>query len=302
MLTAANSRPVEGILWTFGAGVLFVGVNVLVKYLGPVVPAAEMAFLRYALGLILLVPAIRQIMRMRLSRRQWVLFGLRGALHSIGVSLWFFAMATIPLADVTAMNYLSPIYVTVGAALFMGEKLAFRRIMAVVVGLLGAIVILRPGFREIGPGHIAMLVAALVFAGSYLLAKKLTDETDPVAVVTMLSVLVTVGLIPLAAPVWVTPTWFQIGILFVTAMFATVGHYLMTLGFRAAPITVTQPVTFLQLVWAVSLGAILFDEAIDPFVVLGGLMIIGAISFITWREAVAKRKQITPPFPTQKLH
>lgn len=302
MLPAANSRPVEGILWTFGAGLLFVGVNILVKYLGPVVPAAEMAFLRYALGLSLLIPAIRQIMKLRLSRRQWVLFAVRGALHSVGVSLWFFAMATIPLADVTAMNYLSPIYVTIGAALFMGEKLAFRRIMAVIIGLLGALVILRPGFREIGPGHIAMLIAALVFAGSYLLAKKLTDETDPVAVITMLSLLVTIGLIPLAAPVWVTPSWFQVGVLFVTAMVATLGHYLMTLGFRAAPITVTQPVTFLQLVWAVALGAILFDEAIDPFVVLGGLMIIGAISFITWREAMLKRRQITPPVPAQKLH
>ena len=301
MLPAANSRPVEGILWTFGAGMLFVAVNVLVKYLGPVVPAAEMAFLRYALGLVLLVPAIRQIMRLRLTRRQWVLFALRGALHSVGVSLWFFAMATIPLGDVTAMNYLSPIYVTIGAAIFMGEKLAFRRILAIVIALIGALIILRPGFREIGPGHIAMLVAAVVFAGSYLLAKHLTDETSPVAVVTMLAVWVTIGLIPLAAPVWVNPTWFQIVILFATASFATVGHWFMTLGFRAAPITVTQPVTFLQLVWAVSLGVILFDEAIDPYVIAGGLMIIGAISFITWREAVAKPKQITPSVPPQKM-
>lgn len=302
MLSAANSRPVEGILWTFGAGVLFVAVNVLVKYLGPVVPAAEMAFLRYALGLILLIPAIRQIARLRLTRRQWGLFALRGALHSVGVMLWFFAMATIPLADVTAMNYLSPIYVTIGAALFMGEKLAFRRIFAVTVALIGSLVILRPGLREIGPGHIAMLFAALLFAGSYLLAKHLTDETDPVAVITMLSVVVTIGLIPMAAPVWITPDWIQVAVLFATACFATLGHYWMTLGFRAAPITVTQPVTFLQLVWAVALGVILFDEPADPFVILGGTMIIGAISFITWREAVAKRKQITPSVPTQKLH
>ncbi|EAQ02740.1 membrane protein, putative [Pseudooceanicola batsensis HTCC2597] len=302
MSPAANYRPVEGILWTFGAGLLFVGVNVLVKFLGPVVPATEMAFLRYALGLVLLVPAIRQIMRLRLTGRQWGLFALRGALHAVGVALWFYAMATIPLADVTAMNYLSPIYVTIGAALFMGEKLAARRIIAVVVGLVGALVILRPGFREISEGHVAMMIAALVFAGSYLLAKHLTDATDPIAVITMLSVWVTVGLIPLAAPVWVTPTWFQIVMLFVTAAFATLGHYLMTLGFRAAPITVTQPVTFLQLVWAVALGVLLFDEPVDPFVILGGLMIIGAISFITWREAVAKKTQVTPPVPPQKMN
>jgi drug/metabolite transporter (DMT)-like permease len=301
MTTASNSRPVEGILWTFGAGILFVGVNVFVKLLGPVMPAAQMAFIRYGLGLALLIPTFRVIARMRLTRRQWGLFAIRGALHSVGVAMWFYAMATIPLADVTAMNYLSPIYITIGAAIFMGEKLAIRRILAVVVGLVGAVVILRPGFREIGPGHFAMLAAALLFACSYLLAKHLTDETDPVAVITMLSVWVTIGLLPMAAPVWVTPSWFELSLLFATACFATLGHYWMTLGFRAAPITATQPVTFLQLVWAVALGVILFDEPIDPYVILGGLMIISAISFITWREAVAKRRQITPPVPPQKM-
>ena len=301
MTPAHNSRPVEGILWTFGAGLLFVGVNVLVKYLGPVVPASEMAFLRYALGLVLLVPAIRQIMRTRLTPRQWGLFAIRSALHSVGVWLWFLAMATIPLADVTAMNYLSPIYVTIGAALFMGEKLAFRRILAIVVALIGALIILRPGFREIGTGHIAMLIAAVVFAGSYLLAKRLSEETEPMVVVTMLSVGVAIGLVPLTVPVWVPPTGWQILVLFVTACFATVGHYCMTLGFRAAPITVTQPVTFLQLVWAVLLGAVLFHEPIDPYVILGGVMIISAISFITWREHVLKRRVVTPPVPPQKM-
>ena len=301
MLSAANSRPVEGVLWTFAAGLLFVLVNAGVKYLGPVVPAPEAAFLRYALGLILLVPALRQIVRIRLSRGQWLFFIARGALHAVGVALWFYAMARIPLADVTAMNYLSPIYVTIGAALFLGEKLALRRILAVVVALIGALIILRPGFREIGAGHYAMLIAALVFAGSYMLAKHMTDETDPVTVVTMLSVWVTIGLIPMAAPVWVVPTAWQLLVLFVIAIFATLGHYVMTLGFRAAPITVTQPVTFLQLVWAVSLGAIFFGEPVDPWVVVGGVMIISAISFITWREAQVKKRQVTPPVPAQKM-
>lgn len=301
MTDAFNSRPVEGILWTFGAGILFVGVNVLVKYLGPVVPAPEMAFLRYALGLILLIPVVRRIMRFRISRKQWGLFALRSVLHAAGVSLWFYAMATIPLADVTAMNYLSPVYVTIGAAVFMGEKLAVRRILAIVVALIGAAIILRPGFREIEAGHIAMMIAAVVFAGSYLLAKRLTDETDPFVVVTMLSIGVAIGLVPMAAPTWVTPTPWQLGILFATAVIATLGHYLMTLGFQKAPITVTQPVTFLQLVWAVSLGALLFNEPVDPYVILGGVMIISAISFITWREAVLKRRQITPAVPPQKM-
>ncbi|MGI3170434.1 DMT family transporter [Pseudooceanicola sp. C21-150M6] len=301
MTSAAIHRPVEGILWTFGSGVLFIAVNALVKYLGPVIPASEAAFLRYSLGLVLMIPVARQIMRLRLTRRNWVMFALRGVLHSVGVTLWFYAMARIPLADVTAMNYLSPIYITIGAAIFLGERLAWRRIVAVLVGFAGAFIILRPGFREIESGHYAMLGTAFVFAGSYLLGKKLTDDTEPLAVITMLSLWVAIGLLPIAAPVWVTPEWHHLAILLAVAVFATLGHYMMTLGFRAAPITVTQPVTFLQLVWAVSLGAVAFGEPVDPYVLLGGGMIIGAISYITWREHQLNRRRITPPVPAQKL-
>ena len=281
-------------------GLLFVGVTALVKYLGTDIPAPQAAFIRYALGLVFLLPMIRPILRADLSAKQWGLFAARGLAHSIGVALWFFAMARIPIADVTAMNYLAPIYVTIGAALFLGERLALRRVLAVVVALVGALIILRPGFREIGSGHFAMLAAAVVFGASYLLAKLLTDQTNAVIVVGMLSFWVTLGLAPMAAHVWVTPDLHTILVLFVVACLATAGHYTMTLAFRSAPLTVTQPVTFLQLVWAVSVGTLFFGEAVDIWVVIGGLVILASVSFMTWREAMLKR-QITPAVPETKL-
>ena len=281
-------------------GLLFVGVTALVKYLGTDIPAPQAAFIRYALGLVFLLPMIRPIVRADLSAKQWGLFAARGLAHSIGVALWFFAMARIPIADVTAMNYLAPIYVTIGAALFLGERLALRRVLAVVVALIGALIILRPGFREIGSGHFAMLAAAVVFGASYLLAKLLTDQTNAVIVVGMLSFWVTLGLAPMAAHVWVTPDLHTVLVLFVVACLATAGHYTMTLAFRSAPLTVTQPVTFLQLVWAVSVGTLFFGEAVDIWVVIGGLVILASVSFMTWREAMLKR-QITPAVPETKL-
>ncbi|SEO94790.1 Threonine/homoserine efflux transporter RhtA [Salinihabitans flavidus] len=290
----AASHPVRGVLWMLLAGANFVAVTALVKYLGPRVPAAESAFLRYLLGLVFLIPVIRPLLRVRLSRRQLGLFGLRGAFHSLGVALWFYAMTQIPIAEVTAMNYLSPVYVTIGAALFLGEALAARRIAAVVVALVGAAIILRPGFREISPGHLAMLVTAVTFAGSYLLAKRMSGEVSAGIVVAMLSITVTIGLAPTAIMVWVTPTLFDLAILFLVAFFATAGHYAMTLAFASAPVTVTQPVSFLQLVWAVLLGWLVFGEGVDVWVVAGGGLIIAAVSFITWREAVLRRRHITP--------
>ncbi len=305
-MNAQEHRPVIGIFWMFVTGLLFVGVTAVVKHVGDGLPAAQAAFIRYLLGLVFLIPMIRPILDAHLSPRALWLFGLRGVVHSLGVTLWFFAMTRISIAEVTAMNYLAPVYVAIGAVVFLGEKLAMRRIAAVIVALIGALIILRPGFRELSSGHIAMLFTALLFAGSYLIAKIMSGEVNALVVVGMLSITVTIGLAPMAWAVWVTPSWPQIGWMFVLACLATAGHYTMTLAFAAAPVTVTQPVTFLQLVWAVLLGFLVFGEAIDAWVILGGLVILSSVLFNTWREHVLKREGlrdqgVTPPVHAPKL-
>ncbi|MBT8408188.1 MAG: DMT family transporter [Alphaproteobacteria bacterium] len=271
-------------------GLNFVAVTVVVKYAATGLPAAEAAFLRYALGLVFVIPMLRPMIAAGLSRRLAWIYSLRGAAHTIGVILWFFAMTRITIAEVTAMNYLTPVYVTLGAALFLGERLAARRLLAVAAALLGALVILRPGFRELSVGHVTMLGTAVAFAGSYLLAKRLSGEASAAAVVGWLSVTVTLGLAPFAFAVWVPPSGGQMAWMFLVACFATAGHYTMTLAFAAAPVSVTQPVTFLQLVWAVLLGWALFAEPLDGWVILGGAIITAAVSVIAWREHVLKAR------------
>ncbi|WP_400086624.1 DMT family transporter [Yoonia sp. R78084] len=300
METKAQSRPVAGIFWMVVTGLMFVAVTAVVKHVGDDVPAAQAAFLRYVLGLVFLLPMIRPILAAHLTKRQKKLFWARGVVHTLAVILWFFAMARISIAEVTAMNYLSPVYVSLGAALFLGERLPPRRLAAVIMALIGAFIILRPGMREVELGHIAMLGTAVFFAIGYLIAKQLSGEVSAPVVVGMLSITVTVGLAPFAFAVWVTPTLPQLGWLFLVACFATAGHYAMTLAFAAAPLTVTQPVTFLQLVWAVLLGAVVFGEAVDGWVIFGGAVIMASVSFITWREAVARRN-ITPAVPATKV-
>lgn len=295
------AHPTVAIFWMFVTGICFVAVTAFVKYLGPRIPPAEQAFLRYLLGLVFLLPMVRQLIGTRIEPRLWAVFVSRGVVHAAGVMLWFFSMTRIPLAEVTALNYFAPVYVTIGAALFLGEKLAMRRIAAVAVALIGALIILRPGFREISSGHVAMLLAGAVFGASYLLAKAATNRASPVVVVAMLSMWVTLFLAPFAYAVWIPPTLAELGILFGVAFFATAGHYTMTLALAAAPVAVTQPVTFLQLIWATVLGALVFAEPVDGWVVLGGGLILSAITFIAWREAVLKRTAITPPTPATKV-
>ena len=282
-------------------GLCFISVTALVKYMGTALPSSQMAFLRYLLGLVFLLPALGALREMHLTRRQWTFFGVRGLAHGLAVITWFYAMTQIPIADVTAMNYLAPIYVSIGAALFLGERLAFRRIAAIVLALVGALIILRPGFREVSTGHVAMIFTAIAFGGSYLSAKVMAGEVKPSIVVAMLSIFVTIVLAPFAIAVWVQPTWTDLLLLFGVASFATAGHYAMTLAFAAAPLTVTQPVTFTQLIWAVLLGYFVFDESVDIWVIFGGLVILASVSFITWREAVLKRQHRTPTLNETKV-
>ncbi len=290
-----------GIGWMVLTSLLFVAVTGIVRHLGSDMPAVEAAFIRYLIGLGLIVPILLKTKTRLPARRDMMLFTVRGLVHGIAVMLWFFAMARIPIAEVTAIGYTAPIFVTIGAAIFLGERVQIRRICAVMAGFAGTVIILRPGFNEIQLGSLAQLAAAPLFATSFILAKKLTRSYDPAFIVVMLSIGCTIVLLPGAIMQWRAPTPEELFWLTMTAVFATAGHYTLTRAFAAAPITVTQPVGYLQLVWATLLGTLAFGEALDPFILLGGAVIVGAATYISHREAKVARHQTTPPSPATKM-
>jgi len=276
------------------SGLMFVGVAVSVRYVGIRIPAPEGAFLRYLVGTLLLLPVF-----LKLSGSQFKLLGskillTRGLLHGLGVMLWFYAMARIPLAEVTALSYLTPVLMTIGAAVFFGERLYARRILAIFFGLVGVFIILRPGFTSISMGQIAQVLTAPLFAASLLLTKRLTDDTPITLIVTSLSVICTLALLPVALLNWVTPNLIEFLLLSLTAVFATAGHFTLTKALALAPVAVIQPASFLQLLWATLFGVLLFGDAIDGYVVLGGAILIGSITYIAHRESVAKKEHSSP--------
>lgn len=275
------------------SGLSFVGVNGIVRYLGTDLPAAQSAFLRFAFGVVFLLPVLPKLWR-GLAPGALSLFAWRGAMHTIAVLFWFYAMARIPVAHATAIGYLNPVLLLVAGAVILGEAFSARRIWAVGVALAGALIVLRPGVQALNLGHLSQIGASLFFCASYLFAKRLTGMASASVIVAMMSLTVTIGLAPLAWWVWVPVTLAQMGWLAVVAACATSGHYCMTRAFRAAPMTVTQPVTFLSLIWATLVGALVFGEAVDIFVLLGGAMIIGAITFVTWFEATGRDAAALP--------
>ncbi len=298
---SGRDRTLAGIGWMILTSIMFVCVTGIVRHLGSDMPAIEAAFIRYGIGLLMMLPMMLPLLNHRPTRGQMKLFTLRGLVHGVAVMLWFYAMARIPIAEVTAIGYVSPIFVTIGAAIYFGERLYARRIAAVVAGLVGVLIILRPGFQEVSLGQLAQLCASPLFAMSFLFAKKLTEEVDSAIIVGMLSLGCTIVLLPGAILQWRDPSWSEVGWLALTAAFATAGHYTLTRAFRAAPLTVTQPVGFLQLVWAALMGVLIFSEAIDPYVFIGAGVIVGAATYISHREAMAARRARTPPAAATKF-
>ena len=285
-----DSSHYVGIVWMIAAGVLFVAVAVTVRFLGTDMPAVEAAFIRYVLGLLLLTPVLIKIQWRRSIRRNMKLYIARGLVHGFAVMLWFFAMARIPIAEVMAIGYAAPIFTALGAVVVFKERIRIRRVIAISVGFIGMLVILRPGLTTISIGAAAQLLAASCFAISFLFTKKLTQTEDSSEILVMLSIFCTLALLPGALSQWQHPQLDQLFWLLLTAIFATAGHYALTKSIANAPLTVTQPFSFLQLVWAAIIGYVFFREIPDIWVCVGGMMIVGAISYMTHREAVAKRR------------
>lgn len=290
----APNKTAVGIGWMLLTGALFVSVTGIVRHLGSDMPAAQAAFIRYAFGTLLVLPVIYRLLQKDNFRApsitQYKLYALRGLAHGAAVMLWFYAMARIPIAEVTAIGYTSPIFTTIGAAIFLGEVFHARRIAAIVIAFIGAMIILRPGFQTIELGALAQLLAAPFFAASFLLAKKFTGTRSSEEIVVMLSIGCTLVLLPVALWQWQAPTTTELFWLFLTAVFATAGHYTLTRAFACAPLTVTQPISFLQLVWASLLGYFVFGESVDPWVFVGGGIIVASVTYIFHRESAAAPK------------
>ena len=278
------NQSLIGIMWMVITTILFVGVTATVRYLEGEVPAPQAAFLRYAIGTILLIPSLISLTKFRPHKSLMKKFILRGFVHSIGVTLWFYAMSVMPVAEVTAIGFLTYIFVSFGACFILNETLHQHRLLAIIISFIGALIILRPGFKVIESGQISMLLATIVFTMSYLIAKIVSKERTSSEIVAMLSIFTTIFLIPSAIYSWEPLSIKAFLILTFTAIIATIGHITMTKAIKVAPMVVTQPILFLQLVWASMVGLFIFDEKFDPFVIFGGTLIMMCVSYVSYKE------------------
>ncbi len=280
---------VKGIGWMLLSGIMFIGVTGIVRYLGDEMHPIQAAFIRYAFGIVLVVPVILRVGLYGLLSTRIHLHASRGLVHGIGVMLWFYAMSRLPIAEVTALGFTTPIFTTAGAMLILGERVKNYRVAGILVGFIGALIVLRPGLRIIDFGAVAMLIAAPLFACSLLMAKVATKTESSSVIVALLSIFCTLTLLPLALVYWRPPTTEEWSLLFLTAIFATLGHYCLTRAFQSAELSALQPFSFLQLVWATLLGLVVFSEQPDLWLWLGAGVIVFSATWIGRQEVRSSR-------------
>lgn len=277
---------VRGMLWASMAGITLCALNVASRVLSMGMDVYQAMCMRYIMSLVLICPF--------LWRMGWAGFKpasvrgqlMRGAVHTLALSLWFTALPHIALADMTALSFTGPIFIMLGAAWFLGEPMRSHRWIAALLGFAGVLVIVGPNLSgQAGWYTLVMLASSPIFAASVLITKAMTRHDSPKVIVLWQTISVTLFTLPLALLNWQAPTAAQWLIIACAGVLGSSGHYFMTRAFQAVDVSALQSLRFLDLVWASLWGWFLFSEVPMPTTVLGALVILGATVWAARLEA-----------------
>ncbi len=277
-----------GIMLVVVASAFFACMHASVRYVSSDMHPWEIGFFRNLFGFLVFAPVMLRSGITLLRTRRLALHVARGSLNGVSMLCWFTALALMPLADATSVSLTGPLFVTLGAIFFLGEKVRVRRWIALGAGVIGTLIIIRPGYAEISPGAILVLISAVMVAGSKLMAKSLARTEGTMTIVAYLSLVMTfVTFIP-AMFVWRTPTLIEIGWLVLIGALGSTGHLLVVRAYKYADVSAVEPVSFSRLVFAALAGYLVFGEIPDIWVWVGGGVIVAATSYIAHRETVAE--------------
>ena len=277
---APLNATLRGMLWMLATGVLFIILNGFMKKLSHEMDPWLVGFLRYSIGTAVMLASTLRLGARALWPQQPGLQLVRGAFHATGMMLWFAALPMVTLAELTAIGFSGPLYICIGAVLFLRERMTGARWAAVITGFIGVLLVVHPfdgaSFTGISAGMLLMLASSPVFAGSFLIAKVLTRRERTDVMVLWQHVLVATFLAPFALANWAMPTADQWQLLVFCGFVGAAGHYCMTRAFSVADISAVQTVRFLELLWAALLGFLLFGTLPTGWTVAGGVVILGA--------------------------
>ncbi len=292
---SAQNTTLRGLGFAFLGFAVFASHDALIKVLGGTYSVLQIIFFA---TLFSFVPMAVTILTDRskgnfLPRHPWLVL-LRSALMVTGMSCAFYAFSVMPLAEVYSLLFSFLLIVTVLSIPILGEVVRAQRWAAVGVGLIGVLIVLRPGTTDITLGHLAALAAAFCSAFASVLVRKIGNE-ERSAVLILYPLLLAIGVMSLAQPaVYQPPSLLHLGMMALVGVFSVIAQHLIILAYRAAPAGVVAPSQYSQIIWATLFGMIFFGERPDIWVAVGASIIIASGVFVVWRESRSNASANTP--------
>jgi len=280
------SPTLRAMLWAVATGFVFTMLNAILRQLAQGLPPVQVQFVRYGLSMFVMLPWV-----LAAGLRAYVPNHPRGQVvralvHTLGLMVWFTALPNIPLADATAIGYTAPVFVMLGAAWFLGEKMVRARWLAVAISAVGVAIILAPKVSGTGGVYnLVMLASQPLLAASLLINKVLTRHDRVEVIVTWQAMLVALFTAPFALWAWQSPSAVQWGWFVVAGLLGTLGQYCNGRALRIADASASQSVKYLDLVWASLLGFAIFGDWPAQTTLAGGLVIVIATAWLARREA-----------------
>ncbi|MFS8051277.1 MULTISPECIES: DMT family transporter [Rhizobium] len=298
----AQQNPLQGMAIMASAMIVLPVMDAIAKYMATfeAMSPGQVTFYRFFFQLVCTLPPLFAVFGWAAlsAKRPWMNL-LRGALHGAASLLFFVAVKYMPLADVFAIYFVEPFILTALSALFLGDKVGWRRWLAIVVGFGGAMIVIQPSFEIFGWKALLPVACAFLYA-LYLFMNRAVGEADsPLTMQTMAGI---GGTIFMAGALWIgasagvadfTPSlpasWLGLALLLILGTISGYAHMLIVRAFRLAPLSLLAPFQYFEIISATILGYALFGDFPNISKWIGILIIVGSGLFIIWRERVQSR-------------
>lgn len=278
---------------TMLASTLFFAVmHATVRHLSAELHPFEIAFFRNALALVFFIPFVANqgLNLLKTNHLKWHF--LRASINVVAMLLFFYALSITELAVVQALSFTAPLFTTVLAIFFLGEKVRLRRWLAIAIGFTGVLIIIRPGMQPVELGTFLVLGSAAIWAMTMIIIKRLSDTDSPTTITAYVTIFLTLmSLIP-AILVWKTPVGVQWAWLLFAAITGTLGQLCIAKAFAFADATIVLPFDFAKIIWGSALGYLFFAEYVSFYTLLGAVVIFGGASYVGLRERQLEKMQL----------
>lgn len=281
----------RGIVLLLAATFLFCISDVFAKILAEHLPVIEIGWIRYLTFVVMILGANWHSGRLSLRVQSWRDQVFRGVMLVASAILFIYSLRYLALADAAAVGFVSPLLITMLSVPMLRETVGIRRWLAICVGFVGVLIVIRPGMGTFQPAAFLVLASSLAWAFASILTRRMATTEDIQATLLWSSC---TGLVLLSVIVpfdFVVPSWSHLALNVALGVIASVGQYLTVLAYRYAGAALLAPFSYIQLIWAISLGYLFFGTLPDQVTLVGSAVIVASGLYTIHRERIRRAQK-----------